>query len=152
LTVMVDAAEPPATGGRNHSMRVANLAAHVAAELGLPREEVEYVRLAGRLHDLGKIVARDERLRGVPGPASQAEPPAQMAGRILEPLKQHASLVEYIRSQDEKWDGTGTPEQRAEEEIPIGARIIAAVNEYDQLTDGAGAQALSQADASARIR
>ena len=152
LTVLVDAAEPPASGGRNHSMRVANLAAHVAAELGLPREEVENVRMAGRLHDLGRVVVRDERLHGVSGPGGGMGSADEVAARILEPLRQHAGIVETIKSQGEHWDGSGTPEQRAEEEIPIGARIVAAVNRYDELTDGAGADALEPDEAARRIR
>jgi putative two-component system response regulator len=136
LTVLVDVAEPKAAGERNHSMRVSGLAAHVAAELGLPSDEIENVRMAGRLHDLGRIVARHERLSGADSLGS-AGSAAEAAGRILEPLRQHASVVDAIKSQFEHWDGTGAPARKKGEAIPMGGRILAAVNRFDELTDGA---------------
>ncbi len=138
LTVLVDVAEPKAAGERNHSMRVSGLAAHVAAELGLPSDEIESVRIAGRLHDLGRIVARDERLRRVSDPGGDETSAADAAGRILEPLRQHAVVVDAIKSQFEHWDGSGTPAHKKGKDIPIGGRILAAVNRFDELTDDAG--------------
>lgn len=137
LTVLVDVAEPKAKGERNHSMRVSGLAAHVAAELGLAAEEVESVRLAGRLHDLGRIVAKGEQMRGVSDAGGFGGTAAEAAGRILEPLKQHAAVADAIRSQFEHWDGSGAPAHRKGDAIPMGGRIIAAVNRFDELTDGA---------------
>ena len=137
LTALIDAMEPPAGGHRSHSMRVANLSAHVAAQLGLPSEEIEIVRMAGRLHDLGRIAARDERLRGMSDPKAVSGDAAAVAAHILEPLRQHAGVVEIVRFQHECWNGSGQPEGRRGDAIPPGARIIAAVNCYDELTDGA---------------
>ncbi|MFI5213723.1 MAG: response regulator [Gemmatimonadales bacterium] len=128
LTVLVDVAEPKAAGERNHSMRVSGLAAHVAAELGLSADEVENVRMAGRLHDLGRIVAKAEQSEGAA---------AEAAGRILEPLRQHAAVVDAIRSQFERWDGSGAPAHRKGDAIAVGGRILAAVNRFDELTEGA---------------
>ena len=136
LTVLVDVAEPKAAGERNHSMRVAGLAAHVAAELGLPADDIESVRMAGRLHDLGRIVAKDERLRRVSDPGGYGTA-AEAAARILEPLRQHAAMADAIRNQFEHWDGTGAPARKKGDEIPVGGRILAAVNRFDELTDGA---------------
>jgi response regulator RpfG family c-di-GMP phosphodiesterase len=136
LTVLVDLAEPRAAGERNHSMRVSGLAAHVAAELGLPGDEVESIRLAGRLHDLGRIVAKEEQLQRRQEAGGSGGPAAQAAARILEPLRQHAPLVEAIRTQFEHFDGSGA-EHRKGGDIPIGGRILAVVNRFDELTDGA---------------
>jgi putative two-component system response regulator len=137
LTVLVDLAEPRATGERNHSMRVSGLAAHVAAELALSADDVENVRMAGRLHDLGNIVAKNERMRRVSDPGGFGGPAAEAASRILEPLRQHAAVVDAIKSQFEHWDGTGVPKHRKGDDIPMGGRIIAVVNCFDELTDGA---------------
>jgi response regulator RpfG family c-di-GMP phosphodiesterase len=136
LGALVDASEPSGPEGRNHSMRVANLGAHVATELGLPAEDVETARMAGRLHDLGRIAARDEQLRRASDPLGHLEPEgdaAAVAAHVLEPLRQHAAIVEIIKLQHEHWDGSGTPEGRRGDAIPIGARIIAAANRYDEL-------------------
>ncbi|MFI5280133.1 MAG: response regulator [Gemmatimonadales bacterium] len=137
LTVLVDVAEPRAKGDRNHSMRVSGLAAHVASELGLTPDEVENVRMAGRLHDLGRIVAKEEQLSSASERGSTEAAAAMAAGRILEPLRQHAAVVDAIRSQFERWDGSGEPTHTKGNAIPVGGRILAAVNRFDELTDGA---------------
>ncbi len=139
LTALVDAIDAAGTAGRNHSSRVANLCAHVAAGMALPPDDIESVRIAGRLHDLGRVAMRDEQLRR----ASRATP-AELAGdtdapavaaRILEPLQHHRDVVEMIRYQHERWDGQGTPEGRKGEAIPLGSRVLTAVNLYDELTE-----------------
>jgi putative two-component system response regulator len=130
LMALVDAAEPPGEGGRNHSMRVANLSAHVASEMGLEAEGIEEVRLAGRLHDLGNVAARDARLSGTHerGPGG-AESPSAVAGRILEPLRRHAEVTRIIKAQDDRFDSSGSA-------MPVGARIVAVTNCFDELTEG----------------
>jgi putative two-component system response regulator len=134
-------------------MRVSGLAAHVAAELGLPSDEIESVRMAGRLHDLGRIVERDERLRRVSDPGGAETSAADAAGRILEPLRQHAVVVDAIKSQFEHWDGSGTPAHKKGKDIPIGGRILAAVNRFDELTDDAGdGQAAAPAVAMRKVK
>jgi response regulator RpfG family c-di-GMP phosphodiesterase len=156
LSALVDASEPAGPGGRNHPMRVANLSAHVAAELGLAADAIETARMAGRLHDLGRIAARDEQLRRASDPLGHLEPSgdaATVAAHILEPLKQHAALVEIVRLQHEHWDGSGTPEGRRGDAIPVGARIVAAANRYDELTDAASDDArLGTREALERMR
>jgi response regulator RpfG family c-di-GMP phosphodiesterase len=147
LTVLVDVAEPKAVGERNHSMRVSGLAAHVAAQLGLQAEEIENIRMAGRLHDLGRIVSKDERMRRVSDPGGFGGTAAEAAARILEPLRQHAAVVDAVKSQFEHWDGSGSPAHAKGDVIPIGGRIIAVVNKFDELTDGAGDGAAAVPDA-----
>jgi len=144
LTALVDAAEPAGSGGRNHSMRVANLSAHVAAELGLSGEPIELVRLAGRLHDLGKVVIGHEHLRRVSAASSPADIAASesnaslLGARILSPLHRHGDMVLAIRHQHERFDGGGSPDGLQGEAIPLGARIVAATNLYDELSEGTG--------------
>lgn len=160
LMALVDAAEPHGQGGRNHSMRVANMSAHVAVEMGLASEAVEMVRLAGRIHDLGRVALRDEGLRRISSAdrrgddASSVEQDASLvAARILEPLKRHAEIASYIKYQHEHWDGSGRPEGRGGDLIPVGSRVIAATNLYDELSEGLnGGAPLPQVEAIGKLR
>jgi len=140
LIGLVDAAEPSGPSGRNHSMRVSNLSAHLAVELGMDSGQVEMVRLAGRIHDLGRVALRDERLRRVSRAdqhldevASPDGNASEVAARILEPLRRHADIVEFIRHQHERWDGQGRPAGLKGDATPLGSRIIAAANLHDEL-------------------
>ena len=123
---------------RGHSARVADLSATIAAELGRSDEEVENVRTAGRLHDIGKIGIREDILNKH-GPLTDEEfehvKMHPVAGaQILAPLTHLADVIRYVRSHHERWDGKGYPDQLAGEQIPLGARILGAVEIYDALT------------------
>jgi len=161
LMGLVDAAEPAGQSGRNHSMRVSNLCAHIAVELSLAADDVEMVRLAARLHDLGRVALRDEGLRRVskadePAPAAEVETPdgnaPEVAARILEPLRRHADIVPYIRHQHERWDGQGRPDKMKGDAIPLGARIIAAANLLDELSEGSDGHAGTPAQVLDHVR
>lgn len=129
LTALVDAIDPHSSG-RNHSVRVANLCAHVASAMGLAPQDVETIRLAARLHDLGKLALRDDTLKRASmsgAAAGSGEGPPAVAARILEPLQSHADMVYIIRQQ---LAGPAV--------APAGARILRAVNAYDELTEEPG--------------
>lgn len=156
LIGLVDAAEPAGPGGHNHSLRVSNLSAHLAVELGMAGENAEMVRLAARIHDLGRVAMRDERLRRVSSADEHLEAVAEVASpdgnapevaaRILEPLRRYADIVTYIRHQHERWDGQGRPGGLKGDAIPLGSRIIAAANLQDELSEGtAGSDASAPA-------
>ena len=110
----------------------------VAAEMGLEDEDVESVRTAGRLHDIGKIGIREEVLvKQGPLTDSEYEHVKQhvvVGSQILAPLTHLHEVIHYVRSHHERWDGRGYPDGLKGEEIPIGARILAAVEVYDALT------------------
>jgi putative two-component system response regulator len=138
LEALVNALEARDPWLRGHSARVADLAAGVAAHLGRPPGEVEAVRTAGRLHDIGKIGIRDEVLNKQ-GPLSDDEyehvkQHVLLGCRILAPLVHLRQVLAYVRSHHERWDGFGYPDRLAGEAIPLGARIIGAVEIYDALT------------------
>jgi putative two-component system response regulator len=123
---------------RGHSQRVADLAASIADTLGLSPDEVENVRLAGRLHDVGKIGIREEILNK-PGPLTPEEfehvkEHVRIGMEILAPLKHMPVAFEYVRDHHEHWDGSGYPRGLAGIEITIGGRILAACDAYDALT------------------
>ena len=138
LEALVNALEAKDPYLLGHSARVADLSAAVAAHLGVSREEVAAVRTAGRLHDIGKVGIRDEVL-SKQGPLSDEEYEhvkrhVLVGCRILAPLVHLRHVIDYVRSHHERWDGFGYPDRLAGEAIPLGARIIGAVEIYDALT------------------
>jgi diguanylate cyclase (GGDEF)-like protein/putative nucleotidyltransferase with HDIG domain len=121
----------------SHSARVAELAARVASRLGLDQEQIELARLAGSLHDLGKLAIPEEILRK-PGPLTGPERLVlerhpQIGYRMLDSLGIEP-VAEWILHHHERWDGTGYPDRLPGSEIPLGARIIFVVDAYDAMT------------------
>ena len=138
LEALVNALEAKDPYLRGHSARVADLSAMVAAELGISDEQIEAVRTGGRLHDIGKIGIREEILNKQ-GPLTKEEfehvkQHVTVGSQILAPLVHLGEVIGFVRSHHERWDGTGYPDRLRAEEIPLGARIIGAVEIYDALT------------------
>ena len=138
LEALVNALEAKDPYLRGHSARVADVSASVAAHLQLPDEDIEDVRTAGRLHDIGKIGIREEILNKH-GPLSDQEyehvkQHVLVGCQILAPLVHLGNVINLVRSHHERWDGLGYPDRLAAEDIPLGARIIGAVEIYDALT------------------
>lgn len=120
-----------------HSLRVAQLAASIAAEIGRSDEEVEQVRQAGLLHDIG-MIAVPEGLLSKEGPLSPSEFEAMkrhttVGAEILTPLPHLGVVSGFVRGHHERWDGKGYPDGLAGEAIPWGARLIGAAEIYDAL-------------------
>jgi diguanylate cyclase (GGDEF)-like protein/putative nucleotidyltransferase with HDIG domain len=139
----------------SHSARVADLAARVAARLGLDQEQIELARLAGSLHDLGKLAIPEEILRK-PGPLTGPERLVlerhpQIGFRMLDSLGIEP-VADWILHHHERWDGRGYPDRLPGNEIPLGARIIFVVDAYDAMTsDRVYRGRLTQADALAEL-
>ncbi len=138
LEALVNALEAKDPYLRGHSARIADLAAAVAAEMRLSDNQVEMIRIAGRLHDIGKIGIR-ESIMAKQGPLSDEEfaevrAHADIGSQILAPLDHLHDVIACVRSHHERFDGTGYPDGLAGNRIPIGARIIGAAEVYDALT------------------
>jgi cyclic di-GMP phosphodiesterase len=138
LEALINALEAKDPYLRGHSARVADLSAMVAAEAGCGDEEVEAVRTGGRLHDIGKIGIREEILNKQ-GPLTEEEyehvkQHVTVGSQILSPLVHLGSVIGFVRSHHERWDGAGYPDRLVGEAIPLGARIIGAVEIFDALT------------------
>jgi putative two-component system response regulator len=123
---------------RGHSQRVAELAASLAEDLGLSPDTVEHVRLAGRLHDVGKIGTR-EAILNKPGKLTPEEfehvkEHVRIGMDILAPLEHIGEALRYVRDHHEHWDGSGYPRELKGAEISIGGRILAAADAFDALT------------------
>ncbi|MEP6550148.1 MAG: HD-GYP domain-containing protein, partial [Gemmatimonadales bacterium] len=123
---------------RGHSQRVAELAGQLAQELGLEEPVCEDLRIAGRLHDVGKIGIREDILNK----------PSQLTAEEFEHVKRHVQIgldilaplfhikqpLKYVEHHHERWDGAGYPIGLAGEAIPLGARILCAADTFDALT------------------
>ena len=123
-----------------HTRRVGLLAARMAAALGWPADEVDALRQAAPLHDVGKIGVLDSILLK-PGPLTPDEMAVMrthttIGGRILSgarfPVLRMAEAVAL--SHHERWDGSGYPAGLAGEAIPRAGRVVAVADVYDALT------------------
>jgi putative nucleotidyltransferase with HDIG domain len=138
LEALVNALEAKDPYLRGHSARVADLAATVAAQMGCTDEQIEAVRTGGRLHDIGKIGIREDILNKQ-GPLTEQEyeqvkQHVTVGSQILAPLVHLKEVIGFVRSHHERWDGKGYPDRLGGEAIPLGARIVGAVEIYDALT------------------
>jgi diguanylate cyclase (GGDEF)-like protein len=121
----------------SHSERVGELSARIARRLGIDDPQVELIRLAGSLHDLGKLAIPEEILRK-PGALNESERLVlqrhpQIGYRMLESLGVEP-IAEWVLHHHERWDGSGYPDRLRGEEIPIGARVIFVADAYDAMT------------------
>lgn len=121
-----------------HVFNVADLSEAVARHIGRPRHEVERIRLAATLHDVGKA-AIPNAILGKPGRLSEAEwefvrcHPV-IGERIVSAAPALAATAPLIRATHERFDGLGYPDRLTGEEIPLGARIIAVCDAFDAMT------------------
>ena len=139
----------------SHSERVGELAARIATRMGADAELIELIRLAGSLHDLGKLAIPEEILRK-PAPLTDAERMVlerhpQIGFRMLESLGVDP-VAEWVLHHHERWDGAGYPDGVYGERIPLGARIIFVADAYDAMTsDRVYRRKLSPHDALAEL-
>jgi len=123
---------------RHHSEHVTALALFLAKELGLPEEERRLLRLAGLLHDIGKIGVPDAILRK-PGPLTPTEETAvqqhvALGEAIVGAVPQLAGVRAAVRHHHERWDGQGYLDRLAGKEIPHLARVLAVADAYSAMT------------------
>ena len=121
-----------------HCQQVADLCGRIADALGLDPSRVLFCRLAGWLHDVGKVGIPDHILTK-PGPLDPAEwqtirtHPA-LGQDLLNRIPRLADAATAVRSHHERWDGTGYPDGLAGDQIPLEARIVAAADAYSAMT------------------
>jgi diguanylate cyclase (GGDEF)-like protein/putative nucleotidyltransferase with HDIG domain len=121
----------------DHLRRVRIYAMEVAKDLGLSAAEMQALRAAALLHDIGKL-AVPEQIISKPGKLTPEEfekikiHPV-VGAEILERVQFPYPVVPIVRAHHEKWDGSGYPAGLKGEEIPIGARILATVDCLDAL-------------------
>ncbi|MBZ5601226.1 MAG: HD domain-containing protein [Acidobacteriia bacterium] len=121
----------------DHLERVEVYAVEVAKELGLSETEIEALRAAALLHDIGKL-AIPEYIISKPGKLTPEEfekmkTHTVVGSEIVERIRFPYAVAPMVRGHHEKWNGSGYPDGLAGEQIPIGARILAAVDTLDAL-------------------
>ena len=122
----------------NHLDGVAQLSEAVAARLGVDDEEVEQVRVAAELHDVGKLAIPDAILLKAgaldPDEWDFIKRHTVIGERIVAAAPALTQVARIVRSTHERFDGAGYPDGLAGEAIPLGARIIFACDSYDAMT------------------
>lgn len=135
LADVVDMRDPYTFG---HCQRVAALSARLAERLGLPPDEVELVRSAARVHDIGKIGVPDYVLlkqgKLEPDEWAQMQRHPDIGADVLAKFPDYVQGRELVRDHHERHDGDGYPRHLAPDKTPLGARIIAAADAYDAMT------------------
>jgi putative nucleotidyltransferase with HDIG domain len=121
----------------NHLLRVKVYATEIGRELNMSDDEMQALQAAALLHDIGKL-AVPEYIISKPGKLTREEFEKMkihpvVGAEILDRVRFPYPVVPIVRSHHEKWDGTGYPAGLSGEEIPLGARILAAVDCLDAL-------------------
>jgi putative nucleotidyltransferase with HDIG domain len=154
LALAIDAKDQTATA---HIRRVQRYAAAVAQAVGMSPGEVQGVRTAALLHDIGKL-AVPEHILSKPGPLTEEEfrkvqIHPQIGAEIIAAVPFPYPVAPLILSHHERWDGKGYPLGLQGEQIPLGARILTVVDYFDALTcDRPYHAAISDAEAVAKIQ
>lgn len=123
---------------RGHSDRVTEYALQIGKEMGLQDKELEVLRVAGLLHDIGKIGTYDiildkpEKLNNAEYEIVKEHP--ARGSELLLPIKQLSHIVPWIRGHHERLDGTGYPDGLKGDEIPLQAKILAVADTFDSMT------------------
>ncbi|MGE5328838.1 MAG: HD domain-containing phosphohydrolase [Deltaproteobacteria bacterium] len=120
-----------------HTQRVSEYAVKLAIKIGLDSERIEKLRMAGLIHDIGKIGV-PEVILNKPGKLSEEEFELVKAhpvigGNICKPLVNFSDLYDMIRHHHEKLNGTGYPDGLKEDEISIESRILSVADVFDAL-------------------
>jgi putative nucleotidyltransferase with HDIG domain len=135
LSKAVDARDPYT---RNHSSRVSHIAEAMCRVMRLPENEIERIKWAGLLHDIGKIGIRDNVLLKE-GPLDKHErilmnQHPTIGAEIVAPATQLANEAPLIRAHHEWFNGSGYPEGIEALDIPRGARILTIADAYEAMT------------------
>jgi putative nucleotidyltransferase with HDIG domain/PAS domain S-box-containing protein len=123
---------------RGHSERVTRYAISIAKELGLKEKDIETLKTAALLHDIGKIGTYDMILdkpdKLTDDEFSLVKKHTIKGEEILKPIKELEHILPVIRSHHEKVDGSGYPDGLKGDEIPLLARIIRVADAFDSMT------------------
>ncbi len=135
LTAAIDAKDHFTFG---HSQRVARYACAIAEEVGSPKEEVELIRQASLLHDIGKIGIPEHILTKQTALTDEEyemmKRHVDMSITIIKYLPAFSHVIPAVMGHHERWDGFGYPRKIAGENIPFTARCIAIADAFDAIT------------------
>lgn len=123
---------------KTHSERVSTLCKLMGKRLGISKEDIDLLELAGMYHDIGKISIPDAILKK-PDKLTNEEfeiikTHTQVGYQILKAADEYSGLAEYALSHHERWDGKGYPRGLKETDIPLFSRIICVVDSFEAMT------------------
>lgn len=137
---LVRAIEAHDPNTRGHSEKVAGYAVGIAETLGLADEDVDAIRRAGMVHDIGKVGISDAILQKpeplTPDERHTIEQHVLIGAGILDRFGVLDRAIPIVRYHHERWDGEGYPDGLRGEAIPLGARVLAVADVFDALTSG----------------
>ncbi len=157
ITAMASAIDARDAYTHGHSQRVTEYAVAIAEEMGLAPAEVDIIRNASILHDVGKIGIKEEILKK-PGRLSEEERREMeyhpfIGTKILHSVRLLEPVMPLVYHHHERFDGTGYPDGLRGEEIPLGARIISVADAFESMTsDRPYRKAMPVEDALAELR
>jgi HD-GYP domain-containing protein (c-di-GMP phosphodiesterase class II) len=140
IDVLVSVLEERDSRLAHHLADVAEMAEAVARRRHVAAPQLQTIRQAAELHDVGKLAIPEEIL-GKPGPLTEDEwefvrRHTLIGERILGAAPALGAAAKIVRSTHERWDGTGYPDALAGPEIPLGARIVFVCDAFDAMTTG----------------
>jgi putative nucleotidyltransferase with HDIG domain len=121
----------------NHSSETSIFSVSLAKRLGLDEQAVERLRIASKLHDIGKIgvpeyiLCKEEKLSVEEMDIMKRH--SEIGARIIRPISSLRHIADIIEHHHERWDGTGYPASLRGDEIPLESRILAVVDAYDAM-------------------
>ncbi len=137
---------------RGHSDSVARLSVMLAKQLNWDQSDIDFLMIAGLLHDIGKISIPESVLSKATPLTAEEWKIVQMhpyfGAQIIKPVEAMGRIVPWVYHHHEKWDGTGYPNHLTKKEIPQGASIISLAEAYSVMViDMPNRRALSREDA-----
>jgi PAS domain S-box-containing protein/diguanylate cyclase (GGDEF)-like protein/putative nucleotidyltransferase with HDIG domain len=139
-----------------HSRRVSEISVQIAHQLELPMETVRKIRIAGLMHDIGKIGIPDSVLnkpaRLNPEEWNEIKKHSEKGYKILSSANEFSEIADYVLQHHKHWDGSGYPQGLSGDHIKLEARIIALADAYDAMTsDRSYREAMDANDAKEEI-
>jgi HD-GYP domain-containing protein (c-di-GMP phosphodiesterase class II) len=139
VLALANAVDAKDTYTADHAEQLADMALTVGRALGLTERQLDDLRYAAILHDIGKIGVPDAVLqkpaRLEPAEWALMRQHPSIGARILAPVPGLARAARIVRHHHERYDGTGYPDGLAGEAIPLGARILTVVDSYSAIVD-----------------
>ena len=138
LQALVNAIEAKDPYTKGHTARVSMYSVGIAAAYGLDEKRIHRIKCAADLHDIGKIGIQ-EKIINKAGSLTDTEYSSikshvEMGEKILKPVMHLRDVLPFIRGHHERWDGSGYPDGKKEEENPLEARILACADAFDAMT------------------
>lgn len=121
-----------------HSQRVSKFCVAIAKAMNFSNIEIDQMKIAGLMHDIGKIGVSEETLNNTEQLNDdewiEIRRHSEIGYRILDSVNEFSQIAQYILAHHERWDGKGYPKKIKGEELPLQSRIIAVADAYDAMT------------------